>query len=187
MRRFLIPALMISLLLTGCGNGGAERKLRTQQEKAAGAAELSFTAEITAELSEEVFSCTLACTADAEGVTAELLAPESLAGIRARVGNGETRLEYENLALSMGTAGLEHISPVSAAPLLAEALRSGFLRRCWTEKDGERTLIAAEIYVTDDAELSLWFDGETMAPVHGEFYQNGSMVLRCEIRDFILK
>lgn len=185
MRRFLLPALMISLLLTGCGGAaGAQRKIAEQNQKLAAAEELSFTVDVTANLGGEVFDCTLACLAGAEETTVELLAPESVAGIRARVGADGVALEYEDLSLGVGTAGLDTVTPISAAPLLVLALRSGFLQRCWTERDGERELLVAQVYVNDDAALTLWYDGETLAPLHGEFSRDGTVLLRCEIRDF---
>lgn len=185
MRRYLLPALMISLLLTGCGSAsGIQRKIAEQNEKLAAAEELSFTADVTANLGNEVFDCSLACTAAEASVTVEVLAPESVAGVRARIEDGSIALEYEDLSLGVGTAGLDSITPVSAAPMLVQALRSGFLQRCWTERDGERELLVAQIYVSDIAALTLWYDGETLTPLHGEFSQDSAVVLRCEIREF---
>ena len=184
MRRYLLPALMISLLLSGCGGAGAERMIAEQHQKFAEAEALSFTADVTANIGDEVFDCTLACSFEQETVTVEVLAPESVAGVRARVADGSLALEYEGLSLGVGTAGLEDITPVGAGPLLVQALRSGFLQRCWTERDGDRELLAAQVYVSDLAALTLWYDAETLTPTHGEFSQDGAVVLRCEIRDF---
>ena len=184
MRRYLLPALMISLLLSGCGGAGAERKIAEQNQRFAEAEALSFVADVTANVGEEVFDCTLACAFAGEAVTVEVLAPESVAGVRARVADGSLSLEYEGLSLGVGTAGLDSITPVGAGPLLVQALRSGFLQRCWTERDGERELLAAQLFVSDLAALTLWYDGETLTPVHGEFSRDGAVVLRCEIRDF---
>lgn len=185
MRRCLLPALMISLLLSGCGSAaGIQRKITEQNQKLAAAEALSFTVDVTANLDQEVFDCTLACQAGPEEITVELLAPESLAGVRARVGVDGVSLEYGEMSLGVGTAGLESVTPVSVPPLLVQALRSGFLQRCWSERDGERELLVSQIYVNDDADLTLWYDGETLLPVHGEFSREGELLLRCEIRDF---
>ena len=184
MRRYLLPALMISLLLSGCGGADAQRKIAEQHQRFADAQALSFVADVTADLGSEVFDCSLACAFEQETVTVEVLAPESVAGVRARVADGSLALEYEGLSLGVGTAGLDDITPVGAGPLLVQALRSGFLQRCWTERDGDRDLLVAQVYVSDLAALTVWYDGETLAPVHGEFSQDGAVVLRCEIRDF---
>ena len=189
MRRFLIPALVISLLLTGCGERGAavQRRVEEQREKTANAEEIKFTADITANFGNEVFNCTLDCCAGTDTVTAEVTAPESVAGIRVRITDGKTALEYGEISLGVGAAGTTGISPVSAVPLLISALRSGFLQRCWTEREEDRELVVAELYVTDEAALTVWYEEETMTPVHCEFSQDGSTVLRCEIRDFSME
>ena len=186
MRRFLLPALMISLLLCGCG-GGAEGRLREQRARFSAAEELSFTLDATLLTDSEVFDCTLSCVDRGGDVSAEVTAPETVAGIRVRIGDGGGVLEYGDVSLGVGAAARSGISPVSAVPLLTEALRGGFLRRCWTERDGAQGLLAAEIYVTDEAVLTVWFDAETLFPVHAEFAQDGRTVLRCEIRDFAMQ
>ena len=184
MRRFIVPVLMISLLLTGCGNVGVQQRLKEQREKIAATEQISFVADVTANPGREVFQCTLACTANREEVTVEILAPESVAGIRAKIANGQTTLEYENISLGVGMAGLEGITPVSAVPLLISALRSGFLQRCWTEQTEDGELVAEEIYITDEAELTVWYRGGELTPVRCEFLQQDKVILHCDIREF---
>lgn len=188
MRRFLLPALMISLLLSGCGgNNAALRKVEEQRAKLAAAEEMHFTAEITANEGDTLFTCTLLCSATADTVQMEVLSPESIAGVRTEVKDGETALEYGDVFLGVGAAGLNGVTPVSAVPLLVSALRTGFLQRCWTERDGERELIAAEEYAADETALTIWYEREEMLPVHCDFSQEGQTVLRCEIRDFTMR
>ena len=184
MRRLIVPVLMISLLLTGCDSGAVQRKLKEQREKFAAAENISFVAELTANPGKEVFQCTVACAAAGGELTVELLSPESVAGIRARIADGQTTLEYENISLGVGTAGQDGITPVSAAPLLISALRSGFLQRCWIERDADGELLAEEVYITDAAELTVWYRSEELTPVRCEFVQEDKVILRCDIREF---
>lgn len=185
MRRWLLPALMITLLLTGCGGSKPERKLEDMRKTLAAAQEVTLTAEVTALLRDEEFSCTLACTAAPECVTVEVLAPETIAGIRATVGADGTRIEYEDVALGLG-GWAPDAAPVTALPLLLTALRTGSTLRAWTEWEEERTLFVREYYVTDDTTLCVWFDAKTSLPVHAEFSgsSGGRTLLRCEITDF---
>ena len=187
MRRFLLPALMISLLLSGCGCSGAEEKLRAQRDRFAAAEELTFTAEATANLGQEAFSCTMECRCTPEELTMVLTAPESLAGVRTRIADGETVLEYGELSLGIGAAQTDALSPVSGVQLLTEALRGGFVERCRTERDGETELIAAELYAADDTALTVWYDAETLCPQYCEFFRDGAMLLRCRLREFTFK
>ena len=188
MRRLLLPALMISLMLSGCGGtNAAMRRVEEQRELFAGAEEMTFTADITADAGDELFSCTLHCTAEPDLTHVELLAPESLIGVRAEIKDGEATLEYGEISLGIGPAGLDSVTPVSAVPLMVSALRDGFLQRCWTEQDGGRKLIAAEEYAEEKTALTIWYDSETMQTVHCEFSQDGKTVLRCEVRDFTMR
>jgi len=182
MRRWIVPALMIMLLLAGCGRSAAERKLDETCKALAAAEEITVTADVTANLGNERFSCTLACTADKDGAVVEVKSPETIAGIRAVVGADGTTIEYDGLSLGIGSAS--DAAPVKALPLLLSALRSGSTLRSWTEWEGERTLFVREFYVTDDTALTVWFDSAALQPVHAEFTHRGEMVLRCEIREF---
>ena len=184
MRRFLIPALMISLLLTGCGaSAGAEQKIEKQRETFAAADELSFTADVTADLGDEVFQCRLDCAAGADEVTVEVTEPELIAGIRAHLRDGETELEYENVRLSVPGIGPEGLHPLSAVPLLCKALQAGHVIRAWTEK-ADGGLFAAEIFADENYGLTLWFDKSTLTPVHAELSQDGAVIITCDISNF---
>ena len=170
---------MIAALLTGCGGANAEQRIEAQRDDLAAAAEISFTADVTANLENEVFRCTLNCTATPEELVIEAIEPELIAGVRARMAAGETALEYEGVRLSIGGAAG---GPLAAMPILFTALKSGHVIRAWAEQDGE--LFAAELYADEDYELTVWFDAETLAPVHASLSQSGMERIGCQIRDF---
>ena len=181
MRRYLLPALMITLLLSGCG-GAAERGLEDMQSNLRNAQEICFTAEITADLGGEVFDCTMECSALPERVTAEVTAPETLAGIRVSVGADGRAVEYDGLSLGVGTEDDAEVSPVSALPLLVSALRGGSVMRAWTERAGETAFLVRDYFLTDSLTLRVWYDSASFLPIHCEFYSGGAAVLRCALR-----
>ena len=183
MRRWVLPALMITLLLAGCGSAAPERKLDEMRRALAAAEEIGVTAEVTEKLGDERFSCTLRCVCAPERSTVEVCAPESIAGIRAVVGPDAATLEYEGLSLGIGALGPEP-APVTALPLLLRALRGGSTLRSWTEWEGERTLFVREYYVMDDDTLTVWLDAQTLLPVHAELARGGEMLINCEISEF---
>lgn len=185
-RSIMLPVLMISLLLTGCGSAAPEQKIEQQFSAYAAAEELSFTADITARLDDEFFQCTLLCERSEDGTTVEVLAPELIAGVKAQIKDGEASVEYEDIILSVGTAGLDGLQPVSAVPFLMDALKGGHVIRTWTEKDGDTPLLAAQIYAGDLADVTIWFDAGTLTPWHAELSQDGAVVISCEIREFKL-
>ena len=183
MRRWILPALMITLLLNGCGNAAAGRKLDDMQKTLAAAREISMTADVTANLGEERFSCTLRCASSPEGFTVEVLAPETVAGVCARISRDGAAIEYDGLSLGVGGLGPD-ASPVPALPLLTQALCGGSTMRDWSEREGEQTLYVRESYGTEDTSVSVWYDAQTLTPVHAEFQREGITVIRCEIREF---
>ncbi len=183
MRRWFLPALMISLLLCGCGNDAAGRKLDAMRAALNAATEISATADITANLGDERFRCTVICRATSDQTVVELTAPESIAGIRAVVGADGTTIEYADVSLGIGSLGME-AAPVTALPLILTALRSGSTIRSWTEREEQRTLFVRELYISEETALTLWLDASALLPVHAEFVQDGGVVLCCEIRDF---
>ena len=174
MKRALVPALMISLLLCACGGEEAEQRIERQRDALAAAEEISFTARVRADLGDEVFLCVLDCSQTPEGLTVEVREPEEIAGIRAHAAGGETTLEYDGVILAGG--------PLGAMPLLLRALTEGHVIRAWEEDGG--ALIAAEIYADDDYALTLWFDGESLAPRCASVSEEGAEFLRCDVERF---
>ena len=183
MRRFLLPALMMTLLLTGCGGAAPERRMEELKQNLSDARRITLTAEVTATLENEVFACTLDCAAQPDAVTVEVRAPESIAGIRAVVDDSGSRIEYGNISLGVGGQA-DVPAPVTALPLLLNALKSGSTLRTWTEREGEREIVVREYYLTDDTSLAVWLDEESLYPLHAEFRQGGAVTIRCEITQF---
>lgn len=191
MRRWkrILPALMMTLLLAACGGTGrAEAKIEALRDAVAAAEELAFTAAVRADVGGEEFCCTLRCTGTAAGCTAEVVEPELIAGVTAQLSPGGAEIGFGGVSLPLALSGAPDLSPLAAAGLTADALRFGHVRRAWTERDAEgKTLYAAELYVTDAAELTLRFGGETFAPLSAELAVDGAVRAVCEISDFSYK
>lgn len=187
MRRMCLSVLMIILLLTGCGESGElEQKIDALRRTLDGAGKLSFTAEVTADLGESQFTCTLRCTAAAEETVLTVTEPEIIAGVTARLGGGETKLEYDGVELAVGaTEG--GFTPVGAVPVLLEAVRSGHVTQCWREKAGEEELLAARTYIDESSYALLWFREESMEPVYGELVTGDRAVIQCAISEFTIQ
>ncbi|MBQ8264081.1 MAG: hypothetical protein IJY96_04800 [Oscillospiraceae bacterium] len=183
MKRLLSVLLMTALVLSGCGESV---KLRENFEEArgrwCGAEEISFAADMEADLGDSIFSCGVLCTVCGGETVIELTSPENIAGIRARLGDGETRLEYDGLILALGDAGQDGSSPLGAAAVFAESLLEGHLTGIWTEEEG--SLAAADFYVSETEYARLWFERENFVPVHAELVQEGQVVVKCSITNF---
>lgn len=182
-QRAVLPALMISLLLAGCGSGAAAEERLEQRRDALAAAEFQFTAEARSFLGDEAFDCTLAVRSAPGETVAEILAPEAVSGIRA-VSGGGTELRYESVSLTLGDAAEEFDGPLPLLPRLCAALREGHILQAWAETREDTPLLAAEYYVDDSRDLTVWYGADTLAPVHAEFRNGQQEILRCEILNF---
>lgn len=184
-RTVALILLIISLFLGGCGETKRlEKEFEEARERWRQAESLSFKAEVTAELYDSVFCCTLLCTRKGEETVVEILAPENIAGIKARLRDGETVLEYDGLILAVGDKGKGEISPLAAMPMILSALTEGYVDLLWNEKEEETPLAAVEIYVDENSSLRLWFERENFTLLQGELVSGGRAVVKCKISDF---
>ena len=176
MKKHFLPFLLIlSLLLGGCANKNEER-FRSFSEELRGRSDLSVTAEVRAEFDDRSCSFTLRCSEDGEGTcTVEVLEPELIRGVKARMSAGGTKLVYEDVAVDAG-GGDASLSPMGALPLLLRALREGALDSAWTEKG----CCAVSLRPDDGVELTVLFD-EDMKPDYAEVTHEGKGILFIKI------
>ena len=171
----ILSIALALLLLTGCGARAQEEKFLAYQQELSQNQAMSFTANIRAEYEDQVQEYTLKFQKTPEESVTEIVAPELLAGIRARIKAGEVELQYDGAQLSAGAlpGGL---TPLSALPFLAEALEKGHLESAWRE--GEAAVF--QITRSDDLSVTAWFD-EKMDLYHAEIQSSGKVVVYCDI------
>ena len=112
MRAILLPALMMTLLLSGCRGAAPERRMEELKETLNAAQSVTLTADVTANLENEVFSCTLRCTAQPDAVAQRQHLGEEEAvevvGIHAGEGDGRDvggRLDLGDTVVVTGPVG----------------------------------------------------------------------------------
>lgn len=184
MRRVLLPALMISLaLLSGCaGSEGWEEHFNQARQELSEASKLSFTAEITADMGETVFECTLACVKDGEGTEMTVLSPELAQGVVVRSGDGGASLSYDGLELYVGETG--GVTPVGAVPVLTGALLGGYAESFYAEPYEDTPALVARVYIDEDTHALIWLEEEGLTPLYAELVQDGTAAVRCRFSDF---
>ena len=184
MRRVWLPALMIGLVLL-CGCAGSEEigeRFSQARQELAGASELSFTAEITADMGDTVFSCTLACVRDGEGTEMTVLSPDLAQGVVVRSDDSGTKLSYDGLELCVGQTG--GVTPVGAVPVLTGALLSGYAEGFYADTYEGTSALVARIYIDEDTHALIWLAEETFTPLYAELVQDGTAAVRCRFSDF---
>jgi hypothetical protein len=166
------------LLLVGCGEREAtlNEGFAAFRQSVTTAEHIALTAELTAEYEQTTASYTLAADYDGQETVIQVLAPEIIAGVQARAKWGEATVAYDNVILAAGALDEEGLTPVSAIPAMLEAMASGYVELLWWEED----YVAARLYVGQDSVCTLWLDGESLTPVHGEIASGGRQVISCE-------
>jgi hypothetical protein len=177
-KRLVLLPLLFCLLLGACGNAGRDRfeafSARLNQSEA-----LCFTAELKASYPDRqaLFTLRYALEDGVQRVT--VLAPDSISGVSARVEAGSTALEYDGLILDTGDLDEYGLTPMSALPLLADALGRGYADAYWTEED----LDAVELLYDDSTRVRVWFDAEGL-PCRAEIQCGDRVTVSCGIKNW---
>ncbi|MCI8680074.1 MAG: hypothetical protein HFF81_04715 [Oscillospiraceae bacterium] len=177
MRKALLFAPMLMLLLTACG--GEEKdpaaELQAQYANLTGAV---MEAEVSCHYADEDRAYTLLCDYAPDRSTVTVLSPANLAGISATVENGTLTLSYEDISLDAGGYSAAAISPVAALPKLMQAAASGYVTEKSEETVGERPCLRLACDLPDDegSVYTTWFDQETLLPLRSEISAEGTVV-----------
>ena len=177
MRKALLFAPMLMLLLTACG--GEEKdpaaELQAQYANLAGAV---MEADVSCHYADEDRAYTLLCDYAPDRSTVTVLSPANLAGISATVENGTLTLSYEDISLDAGGFSAAAISPVAALPKLMQAAASGYVTEKSEETVGERPCLRLACDLPDDegTVYTTWFDQETLLPLRSEISAEGTVV-----------
>lgn len=178
MRKLLIPLMICLILLSGCGNS-AELKLAEFSDSVANAEEISFVAEISAQYDEKTVNIALDCSKNADETVIEIVKPEIIAGIKAKILADTATLEYDGAVLDLGSLTDGGLSPVSAIPILLKAMSEGYVEAVWTE-DG---MLTASLTPSDDLAVKLRLS-EELVPKSAEISSDGKTVIYITISDW---
>lgn len=193
MRKALSCVLMMTLLLSGCKAGTAvetpEEAALALREEYQALSGWSATVDISVCYSEAVYDFTLDAGWQREGETVlTVIAPELLAGITARVAEGETVLEYDGAGLSLGLLDGAGLTPVSAVPALMEQIEKGYMAKCaWSGESGEYLQISfrdPELEANTGTQFLLTFDRAGHALLRAEVSVAGETVLTAGVSNF---
>ena len=180
--------MMALFLLSGCGGTGEETAadLRDRYHDMAGCA---MEAAVSCDQAGLAWEAELRCTYLPDGEsTVEVLAPETIAGVKAVLTDTDWRLEYEGAGLNAGALSEEEISPASCLPRLMSALRDGWLLEENEEEwDGVpcRRITVDQSGLQDGKILStIWLRLEGGAPLRGEIAVDGEIILTADFTNF---
>lgn len=195
-RKIISCVLMMTLLLCGCGASDSDSPenlaalIRAEYLAMSG---WSATVKLSAAYSEQVFDFTVKTVWQREGDTLiTVTEPDLIAGITARIREGETILEYDGAGLSLGMLDLSGLTPVSAIPALMGCITTGYMARCsWSGEGESRELVILcrdpNAAPQEGTEFILIFDPATHALKRAEVSVDGELRLTAEFSDFVME
>lgn len=193
MRKLTACVLMMTLLLSGCQAGIAgetpEDAALAVREEYKALAGWSATVDVSVCYSETVYDFTLDARWQRKGETVlTVTAPDLLAGVTARIAEGETVLEYDGAGLSLGLLDGEGLTPVSAVTALMEQIETGYMAKCAWAGDGEQYLQISfqdpEQTPNTGTQFLLVFDRNSHALLSAEASVEGVTVLSANLTNF---
>ncbi len=196
MRKIISCVLIMTLLLTGCGKRDTDNPenlaalIRAEYLALSG---WSAVAKLSADYGEQVFDFTVDASWQRDGDTVIVVTePDLIAGITARIREGETYLEYDGAGLSLGLLDVSGLTPVSALPALMECITTGYMARCSWRGEGENREL--EVLCRDPnaapqegVEYILYFDPATYALNRAEVSAGGVLRLQAQFDEFTLE
>lgn len=196
MRRTTSCVLMIALLLSACGRAGEEKP---EQLAAAIRAEYlglsgwTSDIELTAAYDEKVFCFTVNVRWSREEDTViSVIEPSLIAGITARIREGETLLEYDGAGVSIGSIASDGLTPIGTVPALMDCITTGYMADCsWLGEGEERELMVLcrdpSLAPQVGTEYILYFDPATHALKRAEVSVGGELRLTAVLKDFTME
>ncbi|MDD6316008.1 MAG: hypothetical protein PUB63_03230 [Clostridia bacterium] len=185
MPRKICLFILLLCCLTGCR--GEEIDTGAISEYYAGLECLTVEAAITANSGVQV-TYEILFTRTAEGDRVEILAPESLAGIRARILPDKAEIEYDGMAVETLLPGISGYVPADVVTGAAADLAGGVPESFgYDQLDGARTLLLT--YVEDVGDVTarkmLWLDPGSYSLLRGEFYLGEQMIMELRVKSFL--
>ena len=194
MRKVILCVLMMTLTLTACGGAGGGREAEELALSVRGeflaAPSCAGTASVTADYGRRVYRYELTFTWSGEETVLALTAPDTVAGLTARLdGEENSQLEYDGTVLETGPLDDAGLTPLGAVPAVLDALRSGYLDTCTLEENETGRLLCLLSRDPEEEpgrgrETSLWIDPASRLPVRAEISQDGFRVILCEFSSF---
>ena len=185
MRKTLLSALMISLLLlTGCGSSQEEAKVGQFRADCAECTQICFLAELHTDDGSSAADYTLRCTRQGEETVMELLVPELISGVTARITGKEAALEFDGLSFAAGSIGTGNISPMEMPSVLLNGMKTGIASEICRETWADQTVLGFSADMGEGLSTRILLAEDTLSPVCGELFLQGKRIAECRISEW---
>ena len=188
LRRLVSAVLMMTLLLALCGCSGqsADEKtalaLRTALTEAAGC---RMTLEVHADCDGRIYTFGLGYEDRAGEKRIEVLHPDTIAGVAARVDEAALQLEFEDVVLDFGMPEGALSTPLMVPYLLDTCLKSAYIAYT-SDSDAGTVVRYYHGYEDDRLDVQVVIDRASLTPKTCEVFWDGRVILSAEITEFEL-
>lgn len=182
----LICVCMLMVSLWGCAGVQSEQALAMQlRDKLYKCESCSFTAVITADYTEEIYTFTMDCTVDAVGdMTFTVRQPESLQGIGGRIRDTGGELIFEDTFLAFPTIADGLLTPITTPWIVLRGLRSGYFSAFGKETEGILVQID-DSYQGQPLQIDILLS-DAAIPQKAQVIWKGRRILSVEIESFTI-
>ena len=155
MKRLLVMVLIL-VCLSGCSKNGSEMdKALALRNKMISGNGCRFTANITADYGDKLYSFVLACHWDGEErLQFEVISPNSISGISGNISGSGGHLTFDDQVLMFEMLADGQITPISAPWIFVKSLNSGYINGCNETTDG-LFLQIDDSYLEDTMQLDI--------------------------------
>lgn len=145
----------------------------------------SFEVEVTADYGDSLNQFRMGCQSDDSGkIVFEVLAPETIAGIKGSISHSGGELEFDDTALYFDLLTDDQLTPVSAPWIFMKALRSGYITSVCREESFLRVTVD-DSYDSDALTLDVWLE-EDKIPVRADIFWDNRKILSLTVEKFVL-
>lgn len=154
MKRGFLFFIVICFLLCGCSRDAAAESFHEYSERLRSADCIRISANIRAEYETTRSDFKLDCITHGNEHEICVTEPECISGVTALLHGREAELQYNSIIIAAPLLDKNGLSPVTALPVLEDALRDGFLEAGCTENG----LYFWQIIIDDDTTAQVYYD-----------------------------
>ena len=154
------------------------------RNKIANANGCAFTAVITADYSDVIYTFKMICKTDnTDDLTFEVIEPESIQGITGYISKENGKLTFDDKVLLFATIAEGRLTPVSAPWVFMNALLGGYISGCTTESE-DMLVYISDSYAENALKLTVRI-AEGL-PAYAEIFWNDQRVVTLVVEDFCI-
>ena len=180
-----ITTFLIPFMLIGCTpKPHSMDKFDIFRQTLLESSNVAFTAEITADYGDEIYSFVVECTANESGdLSFEVMMPDTISGIQGMVSGESGHLTFDDHVLAFKSIADDRLTPVTSPWVFLRALRGGYITSCGNIDDGYLAVIQDTFH---DNPLTIEVSFYDDKPLGAEIYWNHSRVITLVIQNFTL-